>query len=163
MCVVKSGRAGYLRKRAERFARFTWSNFAKAAQFPFPVSLAGGGFRARYIAAGSAGEKGFASTIAPYRAGEEIQNTVRFGARSAYCGTNSYLDNKGEPTLFIIDDCSATKALTKKRDMLSKLAFSGHHADKSVWVLTQKYNCPDGLARADALGRTLPMQGSRQL
>ena len=44
-----------------------------------------------------------------------------------------YLVFKGEPTLFIIDDCSATKALTKKRDM-------GRHADISVWVLTQKYN-----------------------
>ena len=46
----------------------------------------------------------------------------------------------GEPTLYIIDDCSATKALTKKKDMLSELAFSGRHADQSVWVLTQKYN-----------------------
>ena len=46
----------------------------------------------------------------------------------------------GEPTLYIIDDCSATKALTKKKDMLSELAFSGRHADHSVWVLTQKYN-----------------------
>ena len=51
-----------------------------------------------------------------------------------------YLVFKVEPTLFIIDDCSATKALTKKKDMLSELAFSGRHADKSVWVLTQKYN-----------------------
>ena len=51
-----------------------------------------------------------------------------------------YLVFKGEPTLFIIDDCSATKALTKKRYMLSELAFSGRHADISVWVLTQKYN-----------------------
>ena len=51
-----------------------------------------------------------------------------------------YLVFKGEPTLFIIDDCSATKALTKKRDMLSELAFSGRHADISVLVLTQKYN-----------------------
>lgn len=47
---------------------------------------------------------------------------------------------KGEPTLYIVDDCSATKALTKKHDMLSTLAFSGRHADQSVWVLTQKYN-----------------------
>ena len=39
-----------------------------------------------------------------------------------------YLVFKGEPTLFIIDDCSATKALTKKKDMLSELAFSGRHA-----------------------------------
>ncbi|MCU7813516.1 MAG: ATP-binding protein [Candidatus Thiodiazotropha sp. (ex Notomyrtea botanica)] len=47
---------------------------------------------------------------------------------------------QGEPTLFIIDDCSATKALTKKKDMLSELAFSGRHAEQSVWVSTQKYN-----------------------
>ena len=45
-----------------------------------------------------------------------------------------------EPTLYIIDDCSGEKALMKKRDMLSKLAFSGCHAEQSVWVLTQKYN-----------------------
>ena len=51
-----------------------------------------------------------------------------------------YLVFKGEPTLFIIDDCSATKALTQKKDTLSELAFSGRHADLSVWVLTQKYN-----------------------
>ena len=47
---------------------------------------------------------------------------------------------QGEQTLFIIDDCSASEALTKKKDMLSVLAFSGRHADQSVWVLTQKYN-----------------------
>ena len=51
-----------------------------------------------------------------------------------------YLVFKSEPTLFIIDDCSATKVLTKKRDMLSELAFSGRHADISICVLTQKYN-----------------------
>ena len=51
-----------------------------------------------------------------------------------------YLVFKGETTLFIIEDCSATKALTQKKDMPSELAFSGHHADQSVWVLTQKYN-----------------------
>lgn len=47
---------------------------------------------------------------------------------------------QGEPTLYIIDDCSAMKAMTKKKDMLSELAFSGRHAGQSVWVLTQKYN-----------------------
>ena len=47
---------------------------------------------------------------------------------------------QGEPTLYIIDDCSASKALTKKKDMLSELAFSGRHAGASVWVLTQEYN-----------------------
>ena len=47
---------------------------------------------------------------------------------------------QGEPTLYIIDDCAAMKALTKKKDMLSELAFSGRHAKQSVWVLTQKFN-----------------------
>jgi hypothetical protein len=47
---------------------------------------------------------------------------------------------QGQPTLYIIDDCSATKALTKKKDMLSELDFSGCYAEQSVWVLTQKYN-----------------------
>ena len=45
----------------------------------------------------------------------------------------------GEPTLYIIDDCSASKALTKKKDMLSELAFSGRHAQQSIWVLSQRY------------------------
>ena len=30
--------------------------------------------------------------------------------------------------------------LTKKKDMLSMLAFPDRHAEQSVWVLTQKYN-----------------------
>jgi hypothetical protein len=40
---------------------------------------------------------------------------------------------------------AASKALTKKKDMLSELAFSGRHAKQSVWVLTQKFNavCTD--------------------
>ena len=46
----------------------------------------------------------------------------------------------GEPRLYIIDDCSASTALTKKKDMLSMLAFSGRHAKQSIWVFTQKYN-----------------------
>ena len=44
----------------------------------------------------------------------------------------------GEPTFCIIDDCSASMALTKKKDMLSMFAFSDRHA--SVWDLTEKYN-----------------------
>ena len=51
-----------------------------------------------------------------------------------------YLVFKGEQTLFIIDDCSATNALIQKKDMVSELALSGRHAEISVWVLTQKYN-----------------------
>ena len=46
----------------------------------------------------------------------------------------------GELTLNIIDDCSVSTALTKKKDMFSILAFSGRHAEQSVWVRTQKYN-----------------------
>lgn len=42
----------------------------------------------------------------------------------------------GKPTLYITDDCSATK-LTKKKDMLSELAFSGRHAEQSVCVISQ--------------------------
>jgi hypothetical protein len=51
-----------------------------------------------------------------------------------------YQTFSGEPTLYVVDDCSALKALTKKKDMLSELAFSGRHAEQSIWVLTQKYN-----------------------
>ena len=47
---------------------------------------------------------------------------------------------KNQPTLFIIDDCSADRHLTQKKKELSKLAFSGRHTNHSVWILTQKYN-----------------------
>ena len=42
--------------------------------------------------------------------------------------------------LFLIDDCSSQKGMTKKKKMLSELAFSGRHLNCSVWILTQKYN-----------------------
>ena len=45
----------------------------------------------------------------------------------------------GKPTLYIIDDCSATKESTKKKDMLSELEFSGRHAYQSVEVISQRY------------------------
>jgi len=40
---------------------------------------------------------------------------------------------------------AASRALTKKKDMLSELVFSGRHAKQSLWVLVQKYNavCKD--------------------
>ena len=53
---------------------------------------------------------------------------------------------KGDETLFIIDDCSATKELKYRshskngKCMISELAFSGRHASQSCWILTQKYN-----------------------
>ena len=68
----------------------------------------------------------------------------------------------GEPTLFNIDDCSASTALTKKKDMLSNACFLGSpcrviclgpHAEVQL--------CPEGLARADALGLFVPLQESR--
>ena len=51
-----------------------------------------------------------------------------------------YQQFEGTPTLYVIDDCSAKAALTNKKDALSELAFSGRHAQQSVWVLTQKHN-----------------------
>ena len=62
------------------------------------------------------------------------------GERLHDCLCAMYQVFQGKPTLYITDDCSASKALTKKKDMLSELAFSGRHAGASVWVLTQKYN-----------------------
>ena len=47
---------------------------------------------------------------------------------------------KGHQTLFIIADCSAEREINKKRDALSKPAFSSRHRNHSLWVLTQKYN-----------------------
>jgi hypothetical protein len=46
----------------------------------------------------------------------------------------------GQPTLYLIDDLAASRTLTRKKDMLSELAFSGRHAQQSVWVLAQRYN-----------------------
>lgn len=42
--------------------------------------------------------------------------------------------------LFLVDDCSSQKGMTKKKRMLSELAFSGRHLNCSLWILTQKYN-----------------------
>ena len=47
---------------------------------------------------------------------------------------------KGVETLFVIDDCSASRDIKKKQRTLSMLAFSGRHHNHSVWILTQKYN-----------------------
>lgn len=51
----------------------------------------------------------------------------------------------GEKILFIIDDMAADEQIVKKRSNLSKLAISGRHTDRSMWLLTQKYNaiCKD--------------------
>ena len=42
------------------------------------------------------------------------------------------------PTLCLIDDMAASKALTKKKDALSELSFGGRHAKQSLWVIVQK-------------------------
>ena len=68
--------------------------------------------------------------VHPVDPGERLHDWLRYW----------YQRFKGEPTMYIIDDCSASKAMTKKKDALSELAFSGRHAQQSVWVLTQKYN-----------------------
>ena len=45
----------------------------------------------------------------------------------------------GEPTLYITDDCSASTALTKKKDVVNA-CFLGPPCRAIFWVLTQKYN-----------------------
>ena len=60
---------------------------------------------------------------------EKLQELLRF----------FYDKFAGRSTLYILDDCSATKELTKKKDMLSQLAFSVRHAEQSVWVISQRY------------------------
>ena len=41
--------------------------------------------------------------------------------------------------MYIIDDRSATKEFTRKKDMLSQVAISGRHTEQSVWVISQRY------------------------
>ena len=43
-------------------------------------------------------------------------------------------------TLYIIDDCASSQDINTKKQMLSKLAFSGRHSQQSIWILTQSYN-----------------------
>ncbi|CAC5413730.1 ATAD1 [Mytilus coruscus] len=45
----------------------------------------------------------------------------------------------GHPTLYIIDDCSATKELTKKKICCPSLHFRKTW-EQSVWVISQRYN-----------------------
>ena len=57
----------------------------------------------------------------------------------------------GEPTLYIIDDCSASTALTKKKDMLSMPAFSGSMQSNLSGSSLKIQLWPEGLMQADAL------------
>ena len=75
-----------------------------------------------------------------HRSGQTLKSVLNPGERLHDYIRVFYQCFQGERTLYIIDDCSASKALTKKKDALSELAFSGRHAQQSVWVLTQKYN-----------------------
>ena len=61
-------------------------------------------------------------------------------SKGNYGSNNLETHQKGHQTLFIINDCSAEDEINKKRDALSELAFSSHHRNHSLWVLTQKYN-----------------------
>ena len=47
---------------------------------------------------------------------------------------------QGEPTLYIIDDCSASKAMTKKKICSLSWPSQDATAGQSVWVLSQRYN-----------------------
>ena len=65
----------------------------------------------------------------------------------------------GEPTLYIIDDCSASTALTKKNACFlgppCRAICLGPHSKIQL--------CPDGLARANALGLFVSLQRPRFL
>lgn len=51
--------------------------------------------------------------------------------------TELYADT---PTLYVLDDLAASAAVSKKKDIITELSFSGRHAKQSAWILTQKYN-----------------------
>ena len=74
-----------------------------------------------------------------------------------------YLVFKGEPTLFIIDDCSATKALTQIKDELSVSFLGPPRRHKRLGALPALQSSPQGHPRADSVGLFVPLQGSRQL
>ena len=61
-----------------------------------------------------------------------IANPITPGGREMLQELLRMFFNKyaGSPTLYIIDNCSAMKELTKKKDMLSQQAFSGRHAEQ---------------------------------
>ena len=63
----------------------------------------------------------------------------------------------GEPTLYIIDDCSASTALTKIKDMLPPCRVICLSPDSKIQL------CPEGIARADALGLFVSLQRSQFL
>lgn len=46
---------------------------------------------------------------------------------------------EGTNTLFIIDDCAASKDVKGRSSQLVKLAFSARHFGISVWVITQQF------------------------
>ena len=86
------------------------------------------------------------------------------GERLHDCLRAFYQVFQGEPTLYIIDDCSASKSMTKKKNMLSKLAFSGYHVGAIRLGAQSKVQlCPERFQRADALGGSIPLQRPRQL
>ena len=66
----------------------------------------------------------------PRNGGEKLNDYLKY----------FYEKLSGHECLFIIDDCSHQKDIVQKRNTLAELAFSGRHANISVWVLTQKYN-----------------------
>ena len=66
--------------------------------------------------------------------GSLVQNLENLTKRHSRGGNLS-----GKKSLIIIDDCSAEKDLNKHRTSLSKIAFSGRHANLTTWFITQRY------------------------
>ena len=69
-----------------------------------------------------------------------MKSTLLIREQLQYCSRIMYELIQCKPSLYITDDCCAKTAMTKKKDMLLELAFSGQHAEESVRVCTQKYN-----------------------
>ena len=71
----------------------------------------------------------------------------------------------GEPTLYIIDDSSVSTVLRKKKEekgYVVNACFLGPPCREiCLCPHAEVHLCTEGLARADALGLFVPLQGSR--
>ena len=57
---------------------------------------------------------------------------------------------KRKEILFLLDDMISDSSIVKKRTSFTYLASCGRHTNRSLWILTQKYNCVGKDVRAQA-------------